>query len=313
MKIRLGTRGSALALTQTGIVRSALEERFPGLSCEVTILKTTGDKFLDAPLSQIGVKGLFTKEIEEALLKGEIDLAVHSLKDLATELPEGLKIGAVLPREEARDALVAKQICSLRSIPNASRVGTSSLRRAAQIRSIRPDIRIENIRGNLDTRVRKLAAGDFEAIIAAKAGLNRLLPAFGQDWKDLKINEIPFSEILPAAGQGFLAVEMRSDDEAAGKFVRSLNDSNAESAALCERSFLGALEGGCQVPIGALAQVKGPRIHLEGVLASLDGKEIYRESIEGRKEEAENLGRKLAGKILKMGGEGVLEAVRAQR
>jgi len=301
--LKIGTRGSALALAQTEEVARALHNIFPDLSVEIFRIKTTGDKILDAPLSKIGTKSLFTKEIEDALLEGQIDLAVHSLKDLPTEIPEGLEIGAVLKRLDPRDCLVAEKRISLKDLPKGARVGTSSLRRAAQILALRPDIRIENLRGNLDTSLKKIAEGDFDAIVVAQAGLTRLNA-------QVTANSISFEEMLPAVGQGFIAIEVRSNDLRTQEIIQSLNDRQAQIEALCERAFLRALEGGCQVPIGALARVEGSKIFLEGLISSLDGKITYRDKIEGAAKDCEQVGINLAKKLLSMGGEKVLEAIR---
>lgn len=302
--LKVGTRGSALALIQTDGVAQALRRIFPGLSIETVRIKTTGDKILDAPLSKIGAKSLFTKEIEEALLEGKIDLAVHSLKDLPTDVPAGLEIGAVLKREDPRDSLVANTRMSLNDLPKGARVGTSSLRRAAQILALRPDIRVENLRGNLDTRLKRIAEGAFDAILVAQAGLTRMNAK-------VAASPIPFEEMLPAAGQGFVAIEIRSDDARTIKIVEPLNDSQAQIAALCERAFLRTLEGGCQVPVGALAVVEGSRIRLEGLISSLDGKTLYRDKIEGAAKDCEQVGINLAKILFSKGGDKILESIRS--
>lgn len=302
--LKVGTRGSALALVQTEGAAAALLKIFPDLLIETVRIKTTGDKILDAPLSKIGAKSLFTKEIEEALLDGKIDLAVHSLKDLPTEVPSGLEIGAVLEREDPRDCLVANKRMSLEDLPKGAKVGTSSLRRAAQILALRPDIRVENLRGNLDTRLKKIEEGAFDAIVVAQAGLTRLNAK-------VTASPIPFEEMLPAVGQGFVAIEIRSDDARTKKIVEPLNDGQAQIAALCERAFLRTLEGGCQVPIGALAIVEGPQIRLEGLISSLDGKIRYRDKIAGAAKDCEQVGINLAKKLLSKGGDKILESIRS--
>ena len=301
--LRIGTRASALALVQTDAVAERIRKCFPDLVLDIIRIQTTGDKILDAPLSKIGVKSLFTKEIEEALLANKIDMAVHSLKDLPTELPAGLEIGAVLKREDPHDALVAEKRATLKSLPKGARVGTSSLRRAAQIKAQRPDLEVGNLRGNLDTRLKKLSGGEFDAIILAQAGLDRI---------KAKVNAtpIPFEQMLPAVGQGFLAVEVRDGDKPTAEIVRTLEDAQSKTEAICERAFLRALEGGCQVPIGALAQSKGSEIALEGIICSLDGKTSYRKKISGKIEDAEKIGRDLAQILLNMGGDKILESIR---
>ena len=301
--LKLGTRASALALAQAEFVAGGIRRNFPGLSIETVRIKTTGDNILDAPLSKIGAKSLFTKEIEEALQDGRIDLAVHSLKDLPTEVPRGLEIGAVLERQDPRDCLVADKRTSLKELPKSAKVGTSSLRRAAQILALRPDIRIENLRGNLDTRLKKIAEGGFDAIVVALAGLARLN-------SNATASPIPFEEMLPAVGQGFLGIEIRSGDAKTQKAVAPLNDRNAWTAAMCERAFLRTLEGGCQVPIGAFAAVEGPDIRLEGIISSLDGREHYRGKAAGAAKDCEQVGIDLAKKLLALGGGKILESIR---
>ncbi len=311
--MKLGTRGSLLALTQSAFVGEALKRNVPNLNLETIQIKTTGDINLTDPLSGIGSKSLFTKEIEDALLAGQVDFAVHSLKDLPTEMPQGLCIGAVMKREDAHDCLIAKENWTLKKLPQGARVGTSALRRQSQILSLRPDLRIENLRGNVDTRIRKLAEGQYDAILLAQAGLNRLKDKLSQDWSELKMNQVPFWEMLPAVGQGFLAIEIRSNDKKSQEAVGLLDDASARAEAFCERAFLRRLEGGCQVPIGAFAQVQGTGITLEGYVGSIDGKKHYREQISGSLKNAEKIGMELAEVLLSLGGDKILASIRNKK
>ncbi|OGR94016.1 MAG: hydroxymethylbilane synthase [Elusimicrobia bacterium RIFCSPLOWO2_01_FULL_64_13] len=307
--LKAGTRGSLLALTQTESVAGEVRRLFPGTRVEVVRIKTTGDKITDAPLSKIGGKNLFTKEIEEALLGRKIDFAVHSLKDVPTDLPEGLAIGAVLERRDAHDCLISKKGRDIRSLPERARVGTSSLRRQAQILAIRPDLRLQNLRGNLDTRLKKLEEGSYDAIVAAACGLGRLAAELKDRLGKLTLRVIPYEDMLPAVGQGFLAVEMRSGDAKVGEMLAALEHGPSRAAADCERAFLKTLQGGCQVPIGALAEVRGEELVLEGLVASLDGKKILRDRSLGPLRSSEEIGAALAEKLLRSGGDRILDAI----
>ena len=302
--IVIGTRASKLALWQTRHVHSLLKKHFPETEFEIKTITTTGDKILDSPLAQIGDKGLFTKEIEIALQAGEIDLAVHSLKDIPTELPEGLKISAILEREDPRDALVSKGGARIETLPPGASVATSSLRRRAQLLSYRPDLQIEDIRGNVDTRLRKLAKSDaLSAIVLAKAGLVRM-------GLENRISQVLGTDVmLPAVGQGALAVETREGDSRIIHFVSALDHAPTRACVLAERTMLAALEGGCQVPIGALGRVENGRLCLEGVVASLQGSKAYRGFETGLIEQPEQLGRSLAARLLEMGASQVLEEI----
>jgi len=293
----IASRGSQLALWQAHWVQARLAEL--GQESRIEIIKTTGDKITDVPLAKVGTKGLFTKEIEEALLDGRADLAVHSLKDLPTELPEGLVLAAVPPREDPRDALVGKRLADL---AEGAKVGTSSLRRAAQLRQIRPDLAIESVRGNLDTRLRKLDEGQFAAILLAAAGLKRL------GWAD-RIAEILESAVMcSAVGQGALAIETRP--EGAGRLaVAALDDPPTHTAVTAERAVLRSLGGGCQVPIGAHATVSGDRLSLIAIVASPDGAELIRAQCEGAATDAERLGRATGEDLMARGARRILEAV----
>lgn len=298
--LTIGSRGSQLALWQARWIQARIQGL--GLETRLEIIHTTGDKITDVALSKVGTKGLFTKEIEEALLNKTIDLAVHSLKDMPTELPEGLTLAAIPEREDPRDALIGR---SLASLSQCAHVGTSSLRRAAQLRAIRPDLEIENIRGNLDTRLRKLDEGKYDAIVLASAGLRRL------GWAD-RITELLSPEVMcPAVGQGALAVETRADGGEAQQISKSLEHDATRVAVTAERAVLAALGGGCQVPIGAYATVDlgGDLIQLQAIIVSPDGTEIIRKQASGAVSEAAQMGRQLGEQLLASGGEKILAAV----
>lgn len=288
----IGSRSSKLALAQAHLIRGRLKTLYPELALEIETIKTTGDKILDVALSKIGDKGLFTKEIEEALLKGKIDLAVHSMKDLPTQLPRGLKIAAVTKREDPCDVLVSKQGFTLKALPKGSKVGTSSLRRRAQLLHARSDLAVLDLRGNLDTRLRKLEQGLYDAIILAHAGIKRL-------GLELRLSAIPLEEMLPQAGQGALGIEIREDDREMDNLVKALDDPDFHLSVDAERALLSGLGGGCQVPIGVYAHLHDGRIFIKAGVFSLDGKIAVRDEIEGSKKDAQKLGRKLAERILK--------------
>jgi hydroxymethylbilane synthase len=295
--LTIGSRGSQLALWQAHWVRDRLAEL--GEAAAIEIIKTSGDRIADAPLAAIGGKGLFTKEIEDALVEGRIDLAVHSLKDLPTELPAGLGIAAVPPREDVRDAMVGGRLADL---PHGARVGTSSLRRTAQLRAARPDLTIEPVRGNLDTRLRKLAQGQYDALALAAAGLRRL------GWEDRIAELLPFEVMCPAVGQGALAIETRDAGEAVEICAR-LNDLETRLAVETERAVLRALGGGCQVPIGAHAAVEGGGLRLLGVVASPDGVRLIRREAAGPAGDAASLAQTLAEELVAAGAGEILEEV----
>lgn len=308
-KVVIGTRGSKLALWQAEWVRAELERRNPGLSVELNKIKTTGDKILDVPLAKVGGKGLFVKEIEEALLCGEADIAVHSMKDVPTEFPEGLHLAAICEREDPRDAFISGiqdsgfKIRRFQDLPEGAVVGTSSLRRACQLLSLRPDLKVEQLRGNLDTRIRKLDEGQFDAIILAVAGVKRL------GWSD-RITEILPPEIsLPAIGQGAVGIECRRDDDLVNSLVSPLNHRESSICVRAERACLGRLEGGCQVPIAAHGRIEQGRLILDGLVGSVTGDRIIREHIEGMPEEAEALGVELAVRLLAQGADRILAEV----
>lgn len=300
----IGSRGSALALWQTNFVKTQLETFFPDTTFEVKIIKTTGDKLLDVALAKIGDKGLFTKQIESALLSGEIDLAVHSLKDLQTVQPEGLCIGAVSSRETPNDVLISKQYGSIDDLPKGAKVATGSLRRKSQLLNYRPDLQIFEIRGNVQTRFAKFEESDLDAMILAYAGVHRLN-------LDAHIKQIiPFEIMLPAVGQGAMAVEIRNNDDQIKILLEQLNDAEAKFCVTAERSFLRALEGGCQVPIGANARLENGKIHLKGMAGNIDGSVNLRETISGETSDAENLGKSLARILIGKGADKLLEQTR---
>ncbi|MGH7229386.1 MAG: hydroxymethylbilane synthase [Nitrospiraceae bacterium] len=299
----LGTRGSRLAVWQAEWVQARLSELAPGLTVTLQRIKTSGDKILDVPLAAIGGKGLFVKEIEEALLQGEIDLAVHSMKDVPTVLPDGLDILCVPAREDPRDVLVSRDSCSLDQLPKGSRVGTSSLRRQAQLLHHRLDLRIQLLRGNLDTRLRKLQNGEYEAIVLAAAGLSRM------GWSNKVTEYLPPEVSLPAIGQGALGLEGRRKDRFVQALVEKLEHRPTRTAVTAERALLERLEGGCQVPIAAHATVKGDTLILDGLIASVDGRRLIRDTIQGPASEAQGLGMQLAEKLLAQGGDVILNEI----
>ena len=301
-RLRIGSRGSQLALWQANHISALLRER--GHEVELEIIKTTGDKITDVALAKVGTKGMFTKEIEEALAEGRIDLAVHSLKDLPTELSQGFEIAAVTPRENPRDVFCSRNYESIEDLPRAALVGTSSLRRQAQLKAVRPDLEIRPLRGNVDTRLRKLEAGEYDAIILAAAGLNRL-------GKTRLVRQvIPFEVMCPAAGQGALGIEIRAGDSVTRQHLAFLDDAEAHATTTCERALLNKLGGGCQVPIGAFAEVREGRLHLEAIVAEPDGSKILRESLDGT--DPVQLGESVGEVLLQRGGEAILEAVYGQ-
>lgn len=303
--LTVGTRGSALALWQAEHVIERLRTIEPHLDLRLKTIKTHGDLVRDRALSQVGGKGLFVKEIETALLTSEIDLAVHSLKDMPTEQLDGLALGAILERADARDALVfGGRQQDLAELPRGARVGTSSLRRRAQLLSQRPDLQILDLRGNVDTRLRKLQSGEYEAVVLAAAGLLRLgyADAIGQ--------YLPPDLMLPAVGQGALCVEVRADDDATCSLLAPLDHTPTRQAISAERAFLHCLEGGCQVPIGAYGEVDGDQLHLRGLVASLDGTRLVGDEIRGPAASPMSLGTELAERVLAAGGAAVLDGVR---
>jgi hydroxymethylbilane synthase len=302
--LRIGSRGSQLALWQANHISALLRAR--GHDVEIEIIHTTGDKITDVPLAQVGAKGgsgkgIFTKEIEEALAAGAVDLAVHSLKDLPTTLPPGFELAAVTEREDPRDAFCSCNYSTVEDLPHGARVGTSSLRRQAQLKAIRPDLDIHSLRGNVDTRLRKLEQGGYDAIILAAAGLKRL----GKT--ELVKQILPVEIMCPAAGQGALGIEIREGDAGTRNLLAFLNDPNARAATECERALLNGMGGGCQVPIGAFAEMKNGRLHLESVVADPDGSQVLRDSRDG--DDPVKLGVEAGAALLARGGKQILDAV----
>ncbi len=299
---RIGTRGSKLALWQANHIKSLLLDKFSDLEIEIEVIKTTGDTLLNSPLSEIGGKGVFVKEIEDALLSKKIDIAVHSMKDVPTVLPKGLEIGAVVLRHDPRDAVVSKEGLSLKELPAGSKVGTGSLRRASQLHHHYPGLSIVSIRGNVDTRIRKLKEGDeYDAIVLAVAGLERM-------GLNEEIDEIIELDImLPAPGQGIIAIESRLDDKEITTILREINHVDTETQAISERAFLYRLGGDCNVPVGCHATIDGDMLNLAGIISSPDGKVVIKKVIVGTRGEAEQLGEKLADMIIEDGGAKILE------
>ncbi|MCE5242040.1 MAG: hydroxymethylbilane synthase [Desulfobacteraceae bacterium] len=305
--IRIGTRGSLLALRQSTNVKEALEAHWRGLRVDLEIIRTTGDRIVDVPLAKVGGKGLFVKEIEDALLAGAIDLAVHSMKDVPALLPDGLEVGVTPKREDQRDVLVSAIARDFAGLPRGAKVGTSSLRRSAQVKRLRPDVEVFNLRGNLDTRLRKLAEGQYDAIVLAAAGLHRM------GWKDRITAYLEPGEFVPAIGQGAIGIEFRSDDAEVRRVLAPLHDPETEVAVAAERSLLRELEGGCQVPIGGFARVYGDNVELTGMVSSLDGREMYRVIRSAARAEAVRLGRSVARELLGAGAGRILDEVYRSR
>nr|HID57631.1 hydroxymethylbilane synthase [Desulfobacterales bacterium] len=298
--VKIGTRGSKLAVWQAEWVRSELLRLHQEYQFDLVRIRTKGDKITDVPLARVGGKGLFVKEIEEALLSCQIDMAVHSMKDMPVEIPEGLCIGAVPRREDPRDALIAKGALSFHELPRGARIGTSSLRRSAQLLHFRPDLIIQPLRGNLDTRLKKLLAEELDAIVVAAAGIKRL------SLTERVTEYLSIDIMLPAIGQGALGIEIRQDDEAISKLVSDVDHLPSRIAVMGERSFLKRLEGGCQVPIAALGNIEGDTVTLSGLIADIDGTRVMRETITGPKDRADELGVELAEELIKKGAKEIL-------
>ena len=297
--LRIGSRGSQLALWQAHHISDLL--RAQGHTVEIEIIKTTGDKITDVALAKVGTKGMFTKEIEEALLEHRVDLAVHSLKDLPTDLASDFEIAAVTSRENPRDVFCSVKFANIEALPGKANVGTSSLRRQAQLKALRPDLQIHPLRGNVDTRLRKLETGDYDAIILAAAGLNRL-------GKTQLVRQIIPAEIMtPAAGQGALGIEIRNGDSATRALLAFLDDAAARAATTCERALLNKLGGGCQVPIGAFAEMKNGKLYLQSIVADPDGSKVLRDARDG--DDPVNLGEEVGEALLRRGGDVILEEV----
>lgn len=302
-ELKIGTRGSQLALVQANWVKERLLQTHPDLTITLVTIKTTGDKIQDAPLAKIGGKGLFVKEIEEALIQKKVDLAVHSVKDVPTELPVELHLFAITKREDPRDVFIARNVKSLSDLPQGAKLGTSSLRRQAQLLHFRRDLALIPLRGNLDTRLKKLEKMNLDGIILALAGVKRL--GF-----ESRITEIISTEIsLPAIGQGALGIETRKGDKAVEERIEFLNDPPSAFAISAERAFLKKLEGGCQVPIAAFAQVIDSKLHINGLVGTVDGKKLIKHHLDGTTDQAVSLGTELAEILLKKGAREILEEI----
>ena len=301
--VKIGTRASLLAVTQSTWVKNQIESQYPDTTVELVKITTRGDKILDVPLAKVGGKGLFVKEIEDALAAARVDLAVHSMKDVPSDLPEGLQVAVIPPRETPFDAFICNGETTLDELPAGARIGTSSLRRKAQLAALRPDLVIEDLRGNLDTRLRKLDEGQYDAIILAGAGLNRL--GLQQRIASLFTPE----QMLPAIGQGSLGIELRIADDELLTGMQFLHDPKTAITVAAERAFLLRLEGGCQVPIGAHAVLNDDTVTLTGLIAAVDGTRILREQQSAPMKQAVKLGRSLAETLLDRGGRAILDQV----
>ncbi|MEW6289120.1 MAG: hydroxymethylbilane synthase [Thermodesulfobacteriota bacterium] len=301
--IRIGTRASLLAMAQSTNIKNLIEAQYPGVQVELVKIVTKGDKILDVPLAKVGGKGLFVKEIEDAMLQHEVDIAVHSMKDVPAELPEELHLGIITKREDPRDAFISNAFKTLADLPQGARVGTSSLRRKSQLGLMRSDLIISDLRGNLDTRLRKLDEKQYDAIILAAAGLNRL---------KMSARVASFfnpTDMLPAVGQGAVGIELRKADTELLAALAFLADETTAVAVRAERSFLHRLEGGCQVPIGAFAELQGGRVTITGLVASVNGAKMIKRQMTGDAADAENLGTRLAEELLANGGGAILAEV----
>jgi hydroxymethylbilane synthase len=302
-KIKIGSRGSPLALWQAHWIKGKLESQNPEIPVELVIIKTSGDKIQDVPLAKIGGKGLFVKEIEEALLRKEVDFAVHSMKDMPIKFPFALCIASVTKRENPFDALISKNDIKLADLPKGAKVGTGSLRRISQLLHYRPDLELVPLRGNLDTRIKKLETEGLDAIILAAAGLIRM------GWED-KISEIISPEILlPAMGQGAVGIESRKSDVDNQILLADMDDENTHLALDAERAIVTQLEGGCNVPIGAFATIDGDEMTIRGLVASLDGKTVYKKEVRGNKIHAITLGKELGNALIEMGGDKIMQEI----
>jgi hydroxymethylbilane synthase len=303
-RLVIGTRGSKLALWQSEYIKGRVEE-ITGLPVELMVIKTTGDKILDVPLAKVGGKGLFTKEIEVELAAGTVDLAVHSMKDVPTELPDGLCIAAMPERVDPRDVIVSGAGHSLDTLPAGARVGTSSLRRVSQVRALRPDVTIVDVRGNLDTRMRKAETGEVDAVILAAAGITRM------GWADRIAHYIPTEQMVSAVGQGAIGIEIREDDEPMRHVCEAIGHPETMECVTSERVVMRTLEGGCQVPIGAYARFADGRLVMDAVVGSVDGTTIVRYSLDGDPAEPEMLGAAMVDRLLDLGAGEVLAEIRA--
>lgn len=305
--IRIATRKSPLAVWQAEHVAARLQQAFPEVKAELVTMVTRGDKLLDAPLAKVGGKGLFVKELEQGMLQGEADIAVHSMKDVPVEFPPGLHLSVILDREDPTDAFVSNHYASLHDLPHNARIGTCSLRRQCQIKERFPEAEILNLRGNVNTRLAKLDAGEFDAIILASAGLKRLK-------MERRIAEsLDPSVSLPAIGQGAIGIECRADDDEVNAYLQALHDENTTIRLRAERAMNARLNGGCQVPIAGFAELKAGRLYMRGLVGRPDGKEVYRAEAAGSVEQAEQIGRDVAEDLLKQGGDKILQEVYEQQ
>jgi len=299
-KIVIGTRGSKLALWQANHIADCLRKQYKNFEVVLRHITTTGDKILDVPLAKIGGKGLFTKELETEMLEGTIDLAVHSLKDMPTELPEGLTLAAITKRVDPGDALISPKYKTLANLPQGAKVGTSSLRRKAQLLSVRPDLSICELRGNVDTRLKKLETDQLDAIVLAAAGLKRL------GWQEHITEILPKEVCLPAVGQGALAIESRTNDQEILELLAFLNDQATRAAVTAERAFLKTVEGGCQVPVGVFATLEDDMLTVKAIIATIDGQMAIKDCVVGASSEAVSLGETLANRMLDAGGRKIM-------
>ncbi|MGB5407377.1 MAG: hydroxymethylbilane synthase [Thiogranum sp.] len=304
-KLRIATRKSPLALWQANHVRDALMARNSGLDVELFTMTTQGDKILDTPLAKVGGKGLFVKELELGILEGEADLAVHSMKDVPVEFPDGLGLAAILEREDPRDALISKAFTSIDTLPQGARVGTSSLRRQCQLRARRPDLEVLDLRGNVNTRLAKLDIGDYDAILLAAAGVKRM------GWEDRITELLPPEQFLPAIGQGAIGIEIRVADEKVSRIVEVLNDEQTATRIRAERALNERLQGGCQVPIAGYSEISHGVMVLRALVGRPDGTELVQGVISGKPEDAEELGQVLADDLLSRGAKQILDEVYA--
>jgi hydroxymethylbilane synthase len=301
--LKIGTRGSALALTQARGIAERLKNQWPALTVDIVVIKTKGDIMQDVPLAKIGGKGLFVKEIEDALLRGDIDMAVHSMKDVPAEIPDGLEISIVSEREDPRDVLVSKEGAKIEDMSAGALIGTGSLRRGFQLRNLFPHIEIVPLRGNLDTRIRKIQSENLDGIIVAAAGMRRM------GWTDRITQYIPVEIMLPSVGQGVLGIEMRTDDTNTRKAVSFINHPRTWREVTAERTFLKRLGGGCQLPIAAYGATQGSTLTIKGLLGSPDGRVMIHDEITGRCNDAEELGLALAERLIAKGGQAILEEI----
>ncbi|NBI42313.1 hydroxymethylbilane synthase [[Haemophilus] felis] len=301
--LKIATRQSPLALWQANYVKTRLEALYPNLDVVLVPIITKGDVILDSPLAKIGGKGLFVKELEQALLNKDVDIAVHSMKDVPMQLPEGLKLAVICPREDPRDAFVSNHYQSLQELPEGAKVGTSSLRRQCQLKQLRPDLQIISLRGNVGTRLSKLDKGDYDAIILAAAGLIRL------NLKERICSYLDFSQSLPAVGQGAVGIECRSEDVDTLTLIAPLADENTTCCVIAERAMNNRLQGGCQVPIAGFAQLSEGKLHLQGLVGAIDGSKILQAAAIDREENAEKLGIQIAESLLAQGADLLLSAL----